>query len=61
MGGVLVFAIIACFCGALFIILGLYSIKKKGPIHFWAGTKVKDKEIKDIKAYNRANGIMWII
>ena len=27
---------------------------------FWSGTTVSENEIRDIPAYNRANGIMWI-
>lgn len=27
---------------------------------FWSGTTVKEEEIEDIPAYNRANGLMWI-
>lgn len=56
----ILFTIIVWFCGAIFIGIGIYSIRKKTPIHFWAGTMVKDQEISDIKAYNRENGIMWI-
>lgn len=44
----------------VFIGLGIFSIKKKTPMHFWSGTTVKPEEISNIKAYNKANGIMWI-
>lgn len=44
----------------VFIGIGIYSFKRKTPMHFWAGTTVKSEEISDIKAYNKANGIMWI-
>ncbi|WP_155829787.1 hypothetical protein [Butyrivibrio sp. AC2005] len=27
---------------------------------FWSGQTVEEDEIADVKAYNRANGIMWI-
>ena len=27
---------------------------------FWSGSTVKESEITDTAAYNRANGIMWI-
>jgi len=27
---------------------------------FWSGSTVKESEISDIAAYNRANGIMWL-
>ena len=28
---------------------------------FWSGQAVGEDEIGDVKAYNRANGIMWIV
>lgn len=40
--------------------IGIYSLNKKTPMHFWAGSTVKAEEISDVKAYNKANGIMWI-
>lgn len=60
MGEKILFTIIAWFCGAIFIGIGIYSINKKTPMHFWAGTRVKSNEITNIRAYNKANGIMWI-
>ena len=27
---------------------------------FWAGDTVSEDEITDVRAYNRANGIMWL-
>lgn len=44
----------------IFTGIGVFSIKKKTPMHFWSGSTVKSEEIDDIKAYNKANGIMWI-
>ena len=35
-------------------------IKKKNSYAFWAGSTVSSEEISDVKAYNKANGIMWI-
>lgn len=40
--------------------MSVYSFKKKTPVHFWAGSVVKSEEITDTKAYNKANGIMWM-
>lgn len=57
----IVFMVILSFVGIIFISIGIYALNKKNPIHFWSGTKVKAEEIKDIKSYNRANGIMWIL
>ena len=44
----------------LFTILGIYAWRRKKPMQFWSGSTVKESEIKDIPAYNRANGIMWL-
>lgn len=46
--------------GIMYIIVGIYAWKLSKPMHFWAGLRVKEKDIVDIKAYNRANGLMWI-
>lgn len=54
------FTIITWFCAATFIGIGIFAFKKKTPMHFWSGTTVKPGEISDVKAYNKANGIMWI-
>lgn len=61
MGGSIVFASITWFCSAIFIGIGIYAIKRKTPMHFWAGSTVDEKELTDVKAYNKLNGIMWII
>lgn len=45
----------------MFIGIGIYSLKRKTPMHFWSGSTVKPEEISDIYAYNKANGIMWIV
>ena len=41
--------------------IGIFAWKRKKPMWFWSGTTVDESEIADIPAYNRANGIMWII
>lgn len=28
---------------------------------FWSGSSVKENAISDIRAYNHANGVMWIV
>ena len=45
----------------LFTGLGVYAWKREEPMWFWSGTSVSADEISDIKAYNKANGIMWIV
>lgn len=43
-----------------FTILGIYACRRKKPMWFWSGSTVHEREISDIPAYNRANGIMWL-
>ena len=45
----------------LFTGIGLYAWRCKKPMWFWSGSTVKESEISDISAYNRANGIMWLV
>ncbi len=45
---------------ALFTGIGIYAWKRRKPMWFWSGSTVSGKEISDIPAYNRANGIMWV-
>ena len=49
------------FCALCSIGLGIYAINSKKPMNFWAGDKIPPEKINDLKKYNRANGIMWII
>ena len=44
----------------LFTGIGIYAWKRRKPMWFWAGSTVKESEISDTAAYNRANGIMWL-
>lgn len=61
MNGDIILSLILCLCGGLCIGLGIYALNKKSPMHFFAnGPEVKVEEISDIKAYNKANAIMWI-
>lgn len=47
--------------GAFFIGMGIYDFfsKKQKPFGFWANAETL--EIKDVKAYNRALGILWMV
>ncbi len=57
----LVFLIIMIPCAAAFTGLGVFAMRRKKPMWFWSGSEVKPYEIRDIPAYNRANGWMWIL
>ena len=53
--------IIWAIVGVLFIIMGIYCIKSKKakPFGFWANAEVI--QVKDVKGYNRALGILWCV
>ena len=56
----LIFVMTVWGCAAVFTGLGVYAMRRKKPMWFWSGSTVSEKEIADIPAYNRANGIMWL-
>ena len=57
----LVFCLILIPVAGFFTGLGIFAMQRKKPMHFYAGSEVKPSEIRDIPAYNRANGWMWIV
>lgn len=61
MGEIIIMVIVNGICALSFFLIGIYALKKERPMHFWSGSTVKSEEIRDIKAYNKANGLMWII
>ena len=58
--GSIIFLCIVIPMAAFFTALGIFSWKRKKPMWFWAGSTVREEEITDVRAYNRANGLMWI-
>ena len=59
MGGT-VWYIVMIPCCMLLSGTGVFSWARKKPMWFWSGSTVKESDIADIPAYNRANGRMWI-
>lgn len=57
----IIFCIISSLIGLLFFFIGVYAIKLETPMAFYSGVEVKPTNIKDIKKYNKENGIMWMI
>lgn len=45
---------------AVFSGIGIYAWNRKKPMWFWSGSTVKEREISDVRAYNRANGVLWL-
>ena len=56
----LYFLIIMVPTSLLFTSIGIYAWRRRKPMWFWAGDTVSEDEITDVRAYNRANGIMWL-
>ena len=44
----------------LFTGLGVCTLRRRKPMWFRSGSSVKEEELTDVRACNRANGIMWI-
>ena len=58
---IIIWLVITIPCSLLFTGIGIYAWRRKKPMWFWSGSSVSEDEISDIPAYNRANGIMWIV
>ena len=48
-------------CALVFLAISIYAFLSKKPINFWAGEKISVSQVTDVKMYNRANGIMWLV
>lgn len=59
--GNIIWLIIMIPISLLFTGIGIYAWQRKKPMWFWSGSTVKESEISDVSAYNRANGIMWLV
>lgn len=57
----LVFFLIVVPVSAFFTGIGIFAWKRKKPMWFWSGSEVKAWQLTDVAAYNRANGIMWLL
>ncbi len=60
MDAIVIWLVIMVPCSALLTGIGIFAWRRKQPMWFWSGSSVKEEEISDVRAYNRANGIMWI-
>lgn len=56
----IIFTVIFAVVGALFTGIGICALRSKKPMHFYSGSTVREEELTDVPAYNRANGLMWI-
>ena len=58
--GIIISVATAWGCAGTFLGIGIWSLKRKTPMHFWAGSTIDPKTVTDIPAYNRANARMWM-
>lgn len=59
--GNFIYLIIMCLGAVIFIAIGIYAMHREKPMWFWTDSKVPESKIRDVKAYNRANGKMWCV
>ena len=57
---IIMFAV-CIFMFLLYAGFGLFYYHSKTPANFWSGDKISPEDVSDVKKYNRANGIMWIV
>lgn len=62
MAGTIITVVILFICMLVFVILGAIQCRSKNPVGFWTGIKPPDeKQVRDIPAYNKRHGGMWIL
>ena len=61
MGALIIWLVVMIPVSALFTGLGVFAFVRQKPMWFWSGQVVTENEILNVRAYNRANGIMWIV
>lgn len=44
----------------IFVVIGIYDLRAKEVVGFWSNGKKPSVEKENLKAYNRAVGILWI-
>ncbi len=59
-GGTVVWLLCVGGAAALFLGIGIYAMHRTEPMWFWIGAPVDARTLTDVRAYNRANGWMWI-
>ena len=60
MVGQVISSIILFLIGSLFVGIAIYAFKTNKPMHFYSGSTIDSKTIKDIKKYNKENAYMWL-
>lgn len=62
MGGTVISGVILGLCAFIMVCIGIVQRKSEKPVGFYSGGKAPDeKELSDVKAWNRKHGAMWIL
>lgn len=56
-----IFYLIVVGCGLFIALIGISTMRSKRPDYFWSLYDVEARDLKDLKAYNKANGWLWLI
>ena len=57
--GVIIMALCAFGCAAIFLGISLRALRSEKPVSFWSGKNVDARDVKDIPGYNQACASMW--
>lgn len=58
----IIYFVIMCFVALIMIGIGVSQIKSRKAVGFYTGVKPpEERELRDVKAWNRKHGIMWIL
>lgn len=62
MAGTIIYFVIMCLAALIMAGIGVSQIKSRKPVGFYTGVKPPDeKELRDVKAWNKKHGMMWIL
>ena len=62
MAGSIIYLTVLCLTAAVMIGIGVSQYKSRKPVGFYTGVKPpEEKSLRDVEAWNRKHGIMWIV
>lgn len=62
MAGTIIYIVFMCLAALLMVGIGVSQIKSRKPVGFYTGVRPPDeKELRDVEAWNKKHGIMWIL
>lgn len=62
MGEAIISGFILGFCAIIMFCIGISQVKSAKPVGFYTGQKApEEKELSDVRAWNRKHGMMWIL